>query len=214
MSIQNLYPAISPSLNLSFALTKALDPRITFTRASTATYYGTQTAKAEENLLIRSQEFDNAAWTKIRCTVTANSVTAPDGTTTAETVTQTAGQTNAGIVRQGTGVTVNGASYTVSIFAKAGTDRNFIFVEDVFTSTGARRTWFDLSAGTVGTTDAAHTASIQSVGDGWYRCIITATRGASSSELIAFAPAETNGSTTVTDNQGFIYLWGAQFEQR
>lgn len=57
MSIQSAFPAIKPSLNLDFANTKKLDPRITFTRASTATYYdGVTTAKAEENLLTSSAD--------------------------------------------------------------------------------------------------------------------------------------------------------------
>jgi hypothetical protein len=38
MSIQTNFPAIKPTLLLDFANVKALDPRITFTRASTATY--------------------------------------------------------------------------------------------------------------------------------------------------------------------------------
>jgi hypothetical protein len=55
MSIQNLYPNVKPSLLLDFANTKQLDPRITFTRASTATYYdGKTVAKAEENLFLNS----------------------------------------------------------------------------------------------------------------------------------------------------------------
>lgn len=37
MSIQQNFPAISPSLNLNFARSKTLDPRITFSRTSTAT---------------------------------------------------------------------------------------------------------------------------------------------------------------------------------
>ena len=40
MTIKALYPTVRPTLNLDFAKTKALDPRITFTRASTATFVG------------------------------------------------------------------------------------------------------------------------------------------------------------------------------
>jgi len=40
MTIKALYPTIRPSLDLNFARTRALDPRITFTRASTGTFVG------------------------------------------------------------------------------------------------------------------------------------------------------------------------------
>jgi hypothetical protein len=40
MTIKALYPNVRPTLNLDFAKTKALDPRVTFTRASTATFVG------------------------------------------------------------------------------------------------------------------------------------------------------------------------------
>ena len=40
MTIKALYPTVRPTLNLDFAKTKALDPRVTFTRASTATFVG------------------------------------------------------------------------------------------------------------------------------------------------------------------------------
>jgi len=40
MTIKALYPTVRPSLNLDFAKTKALDPRVTFSRASTGTFVG------------------------------------------------------------------------------------------------------------------------------------------------------------------------------
>jgi hypothetical protein len=53
MSIAQNFPEIRPSLNLDFANVKALDPRVTFARASTGAYYDGQTvAKAEENLFV------------------------------------------------------------------------------------------------------------------------------------------------------------------
>ena len=39
MAIKDLYPSIHPTLDLNFAGTRTVDPRITFSRASTATYF-------------------------------------------------------------------------------------------------------------------------------------------------------------------------------
>ena len=83
------YPTIQPTLNLDFANTKLLDPRITFVRNATATYYdGQTTALAEQNLLLQSNF--QSGWTAFNGTLTANVVVAPDGTTTASTWVQTA----------------------------------------------------------------------------------------------------------------------------
>jgi hypothetical protein len=64
---------------------------IDFTRTSPGTFVGSngliQNSPQSRNLLTFTQEFDNAAWVKINSTVTANSVTAPDGTMTADTLT-------------------------------------------------------------------------------------------------------------------------------
>jgi hypothetical protein len=111
MSIQTNFPAISPTLNLSFALTKALDPRITFARASTATYYGTQTAKSEENLQIRSQDY-SATWTVTSLTPVTGK-TAPDATSTATEFTASAA--NAVLTQ---GYTAIAGSYTFSVFLR------------------------------------------------------------------------------------------------
>ena len=111
MSIQNLYPNISPTLSLDFANVQQLDSRITFTRASTATYYGTQTAKAEENLLIRSQDY-SATWTVTSLTPVTGK-TAPDATSTATEFTASAA--NAVLTQ---GYTAIAGSYTFSVFLR------------------------------------------------------------------------------------------------
>jgi hypothetical protein len=111
MSIQSNFPAINPTLNLSFALTKALDPRISFARASTATYYGTQTAKAEENLLLQSQDY-STSWTVTSLTPVTGK-TAPDATSTATEFTASAA--NAVLTQ---GYTAIAGSYTFSVFLR------------------------------------------------------------------------------------------------
>jgi hypothetical protein len=211
MAIRSNFPSIKPSLLLDFANTKQLDPRITFTRATTATYYdGVTTAKAEENLFTRSQEFDTIDWTKTGCSVTANTSSAPDGTTTADTLTASA-STSVHNIQQPT--TVSGAPIVISIFAKAGTHS---FLQIFQGNAGINYANFNLSTGALGTVGAAGTASITDAGNGWYRCSFVFTPLAISAvrfALISSATAAYNESWTTAGTET-VLLWGAQLEQR
>lgn len=211
MAIQSNFPAIKPSLMLDFANTKQLDPRITFTRASTATYYdGVTTSKAEENLFTYSQEFDNAAWTKIRASITANTVTAPDGTITADTLTEDTSSSGK-YVRQSP--TVAAGAYTTSVYAKANT-RSWMAIR-IYDGSADKYAYFDLSTGALGTVDAGVTATITSVGSGWYRCTHTYTLTAGSREFQFMISDGNNTANSYTGNgTSSIYLWGGQLEQR
>ena len=108
-------PSGKSSLVLDFAGMAALDPRITFTRGTNATYTnsagnvqltagvnnarfdydpvtlackGLLIEEARTNSLTYSEQFDNAAWLKLgTATVTANTTISPDGTLTADTLT-------------------------------------------------------------------------------------------------------------------------------
>ena len=111
---------VEPTLLLDFVNSKTLDPRITFTRSTTATYYDAKSsAVAEQNLLTYSEQFDNAIWTKTNTTITANSTTAPDGTTTADTLTATA--INGSVGENNTYVIGNSYTFSVWILRKTGT---------------------------------------------------------------------------------------------
>jgi hypothetical protein len=170
--------------------------------------------KAEENLLLQSQTFETT-WSSARLVIAANDTTAPDGTTTADKLTQAAGQTTSGVVFQGLFAPAVGQSYTLSIYAKAGTGRNFIVLDETIRNGSSLQTWFNIGAGTVGTTNANHTASIVNEGDGWYRCIVTLTVSiAGTGRSVFFRVAETDNSVTVTDDEGFIHVWEAKLEQR
>ena len=164
MSIQNNFPAIKPTLLLDFANTEQLDPRITFTRASTATFYdGRTVAKAEENLLLQSQTFDSATWVKTGVTVTANGAVAPDGTTTAESCSYS----TAGDQLRQFATFSSGLPYAISIYARSVSGNTTLSFDltnaetQTFTVTGtwaryewtvtpsAARTWLDIQmAGT------------------------------------------------------------------
>ena len=224
MSFSANYPTSRPALNLNFARSKVLDPRITFTRASTATYYdGVTTAKAEENLILRSQDFTNAVWATNTASVsyTANTTAAPDGTMTADTMTAAVGTgTRFG---SGTGIygITSGLVYTASLFVQAGTDTvvQLLFPTGQFGSDAYAN--FDLSAGTVGSVGASATATISSAGGTWYRCSITATATASSTASIGMGFVFTGNNSSAarlpsitTAGTETLILWGAQLEQR
>ena len=227
MSISTNFPTIKPSLLLDFANVGALDPRITFTRASTGTYYdGVTTAKAEQNLLLQSQDF-TTSWLNANSTDTANTEVAPDGTTTADTITDNA--TNGSHrVYQNLSIAAN-TTYVFSCWLKAGTS-NYAYLS-VMDDSNAERYFgadFDLSSGTVrisgsGTSGTLTSSSITEIpaSSGWYRCVIIG--------QVAAVSATTRGVVGVSDGttafnpfglivyagaSDTIHAWGAQLEQR
>jgi hypothetical protein len=217
MSIQTNFPAIKPTLLLDFANTKQLDSRITFTRASTATYYGTQTAKAEENLLLQSQDFATT-WANTGTTDTANTSVAPDGTTTADTLTEDPSGTGQASIAQSTTFTA-GLPYTFSFFVKQGTQTfaQLLFPNVAFGVNAYANFNVTTGAGAVGTVGSSTTASIVDAGNGWYRCIITATAtttASSTGQLYIIESATDARAPSITLDSGTILLWGAQLEQR
>jgi hypothetical protein len=200
MAIKANFPDIKPSLNLDFANTKRLDPRITFTRASTATYYdGKTVAKAEENLFTYSQEFDNAAWVKKNSgstapVVVANNSTAPDGTTTAETVSfgeiDAAGEFS--VIDQTITVSLN--EYTFSVWVKANS-----------ASDEGEKIWIYLN-------DGSFTLQSHTLTSTWVRLSLTETI----TNTTLKPSVGVLGSTFGGENQTAVSvdIWGAQLEQR
>jgi hypothetical protein len=204
MTVQANFPSVLPSLLLDFANGKKLDPRVTFTRATTAAYYDDNTtAMAEQNLFTYSQEFDNAAWTKSNTTLTANTTTAPDGTSTADTLNGING-TEGYMYQQSSGVGL----YTYSMYAKYN-NKQWIWME--FYDNANYIAYFDVQNGVIGTVASGVTATITSVGSGWYRCTITRTVVSVINPNIGLAAANGN---KVNTTGGSVYLWGAQLEQR
>jgi hypothetical protein len=154
-----------------------------------------------------SEDFSNAVWTKTRCSITSNSIISPDGTLTADTLVEDSTASSTHPTSQS--VTVTASAQTFSIYAKSA-NRNWLQLQ--FLSTSNATAFFDLSNGVIGTVGSAATASIQSVGNGWYRCIITATTTAGSN-TIGIYPASANGTNSYTGNgTASLYIWGSQLE--
>jgi hypothetical protein len=213
-----VYPTVKPTLNLDFANSRTLDPRITFARATTATYYdGKTTAMAEQNLLLQSNTFSNAAWSKPGITITANATVAPDGTSTGQTVTESALIETHRLFESAS--FTSGLPYTFSQFIKY-IGRQYVQVNFSSVTTGVR-VIFDIQNGLV--TDllaggtAPTSASIVSYGNGWYRLSVTVTPTAEGSITVPLGGNSTstgNGQTYTGSGADAFYIWGAQLEQR
>jgi hypothetical protein len=193
----------------------------TYNPTTSAAYYGprfdydpvTLAAKGlliEEqrtNLVTYSEQFDNAAWTKTGSTISANATTAPDGTLTADKL-QVANTTSS---QKNLGQTVGAISttYADTVYAKAS-ELSWLVINQYDGSD--RRTWFNLSNGTVGTTAAGTTATIEALSNGWYRCRAVRAMGTGSIQLVLnVADADNSAVFVGTVGQG-IFLWGAQRE--
>ena len=206
--INNKYPTTKPSLNLDFANTKSLDPRITFRRGTPGTYYdGVTHAKAEENLIDYSEDFANAYWTKSNCSITSDSVDAPDGTVSAadKIVENTATSTHQ--LSVGAADILN-KTYTLSYFVKAA-GRNSCRIS--FSGQGSAV--FNISTGVVIINEFI-SASINAVGNDWYRVSATVIKTNTNADIF-IGPALDDGTLSYQgDGTSGIYLWGAQLEQR
>tara|TARA_R110002126_G_scaffold288934_1_gene443254 strand:- start:78 stop:1940 length:1863 start_codon:yes stop_codon:yes gene_type:complete len=175
-------------------------------------------ASITENLTIYSQDFNHPTWSKFNVTVSADSTTAPDGTTTADTLTENTATSAHNISRN---MTVNiGATVTASVFAKyngrpiqlihGGSD---VVGGNVFAN-------FNLQTGTIGLTSGSSPdaqATITDVGDGWFRCSITSVTAVTSGfnnnvSLISNANTSTRAESYTGDGSSGAFIWGYQLE--
>ena len=226
MTIKALYPTTRPTLDLNFAATKRLDPRITYTRASTGTFVGSNglvqsaavnQARFEHNpttgeslgLLVEEARTNNVfysqsiqSWALDGMTVQGNATASPDGTITAAKLiannggNYTEARTNS--------FTLSGAS-TFSCFLKSA---GFTSASLRFSQDNDKRAQFNLESGTVTSIGSGVTAyEMKLVGNGWYRCSITASdhNGYSGIFVAAWDGIFGNGVDGV-------FAWGAQLE--
>jgi hypothetical protein len=149
------------------------------------------------NVETYSQDFSNAAWTKTNCSITANSTTSPDGTTNASKIIENSANGVHFVYNVGATISV---AQTLSVYAKADTRTQLAL------QLGASSVIYNLSSGTI---VSGSGGSIESVGNGWYRCAITTTP-ANTNALIFTANGGTNSYQG--DGTSGLFIWGAQLE--
>lgn len=195
------------ALSLDFT-SGTLDPRITFSRGTLGTRVDStgKIAYGLNNRFTRSQQFDDAAWSKVNVSVTADALVAPDGTVTADLVTMTS--TSVPFLTQSL-ATQAGQNCVTSVYAKQGTAA-FLWIDFVINGADVRA-WFNLATGAVGTVQAGLTAGSSSAGNGWFRFWVVGADTINETNTKGFGLSNADNSSTVT-NGVTAYLWGAQLE--
>jgi len=206
---------------------------ITFTRASTATFFdsagvltsaaidaprfdynpstlaaqGLLIEEARTNLLLQSADF-TTTWGQSNVTITANTTASPDGGTNGDTllINSAGGATN-----QTSQTFTAGSTITITMFAKKNAS-NFLRVE----AGNLVNCWFNLDTGVTGTNSAGSgnvlfsAKSIQAISGGWYRCVLTVTTSTITTLGVLLFATNTDNNTSSLNSS--IFLWGAQLE--
>jgi hypothetical protein len=170
---------------------------------------------AAGNLLPRSDEIDNAAWTKSGCTITANGDTAADGTSTAEVLVEN-GATSAHYVSQAATVTSSAQDLSLSAVVRA-VGRNFCWLQ-MDDGTSIVTQFFSLTStgavgasGTTGGTWANRRAFVRDLGNGRILCTLIARKtGAATAITNLVGAASADGTSSYTGSGGnAIHIWRA-----
>ena len=153
------------------------------------------------NLVLRSEEFSNASWTKSFATITDNVTTAPDGTMTADKLVDEA-TLNQHRINQTTTSAIG--TNTFSVFAKKSEK------DSILLRVGLSGAYFDLTNGTASGASGV-TTSIVNYGNGWYKCSIVRTSTVAN-EIVRINLAIGLNDTYLGDGTSGLFIWGAQLE--
>jgi hypothetical protein len=161
--------------------------------------------KQSTNSQTYSEQIDNAVWGLANLSVSANNTTSPDGTQNADKIVEDTA--NARHEFYGVSLAFNGSN-AVSFYAKNAGRRYICALEP----TGAGGATFDLQNGVVSAVTAV-SASIENVGNGWYRCSVIISKTATTQIYYCLRTTGGVGIETYTgDGTSGVYFWGAQTE--
>jgi len=224
-------------------VSKTFSQIITFTRASGGTYFDAtgrlQTAtndvprfdynpstlaaqgllieESRTNLLTRSEEFNDAAWTKTNSSITANAATSPSGTVTADKLIEALDVNLVHQTTQSSVTIVSLGAYTASCYVKADT-RTRVRIGFLVAGTSGVTADANLTAGTITAASAfgggsAVGSSIQAINNGWYRITVSGTGAAGTSGECRLELLDASGNRQYNgDGTSGLFIWGAQLE--
>jgi hypothetical protein len=189
-------------------------PRFDYNPAN-GTSRGLLIEEARTNVVLYSKT-DVSNWGTAGITVTANSATAPDGTTSATLLTGNSGS-NA-VIYDNAGTSTSAADYTHSIFVKSGTADWGVVSIWLGSGTAGVNVWFNAQTGAIGSNSASAgytfvSAESVSVGNGWFRISVTGTVTAAT-QYCSVRMVDGDAAFVYTNVSGgqTLYIWGAQLE--
>lgn len=177
---------------------------LSFTRASDGTRINSQglVEVVPWNLATNSENF-SALYNGINATISNNTTSAPNATTTADSLLETTATDIHAIYADYT--QQSGVQYTYSVYVKSISGRNVRISGS--SGFGGPIALVDLSNGSL--LSGSSGASVESVGNGWYRISLTATTTATTVRVIMYSMNGTSTTFAGSTSNG-VYLWGAQ----
>lgn len=170
------------------------------------------------NLQIRSQEFDNAIWSKTNVTVTANNIISPSNELNADKISRTS--TAANYINDILTKSASQLEYTSSIFVKQGEGDYFALrVQGNYADRIDIR--FQFSTKSIIYSNAAssnailRSTSVKEYNNGWFRISISYLSDTRNLLGNYFSARSTSGNIDGgdTSSTAFVYLWGAMIQQ-
>lgn len=159
------------------------------------------------NLMLYSQMFDLAAWSKVSsASVSGNVIVSPDGYTNADIVTGGGSSTTTRVQQNFTAV--SGTTYAFSLFTKQSPDNpptSIRILSNASANLAAININFTDGVPTLSTTGLALNAKAENYGNGWYRISGTYVAPASETNRLSYY-----GDTVGLNRSS--YVWGAQVE--
>jgi phage-related protein len=179
-----------------------------------AKYLDSVNFPAPANLLLYSDQFNNASWTKQGTSVVPNSIINHTGSLSASKISETAVSSQHYVSR--TRAIIPDKDYTLSVYFKAGTRIYGWLRGQRRDSSILHSATFNLSTGTV-VHQVGCIPGIEPLGNGWYRAWITYNSHSGSLDYpevhIGTSATASAPSTYLGDTSKYISCFGAQLEE-
>lgn len=170
------------------------------------------------NRQVYSEQIDNAVWSKVSTTVTANQIVSPSGEYNADKVQRTS--TSANYVTDSASKSASAElDITTSMFVKKGEGDFFaIRQQGAYPNRGEIKYQFSTNTITTSVAGSDFTvvgSSVEDYGNGWIRLSATFNTDAHSTVGTLFSPRATDGTVDASDtsDSAYAYVWGVQVEE-